>query len=107
MASFDDILATYRIERIELTTWIRQQWVRPAETPQGYLFDEVDEARVALIRDLRQDMMVDDEALELILSLIDQLYATRRVLHSVEEALDALPDPVRAEIRSRIGVTKR
>jgi chaperone modulatory protein CbpM len=106
MASFDEILATYRIERMELTTWIRQRWVRPAETPQGYLFDEVDEARVALIRDLRRDMMVDDEALELILSLIDQLYATRRVLHSVEEALDALPESVRAEIRSRIGVTK-
>ena len=102
MTSFDDIIAIYRVDRVELTSWIEQRWVRPQPTEQGFSFDEVDEARIGLIRELRQDLMVDEDALDVVLALLDQLYAARSMLRTVEEAIEACPEPVREEIRDRL-----
>ncbi|TVR84334.1 MAG: hypothetical protein EA405_01895 [Rhodospirillales bacterium] len=102
MTSFDDIVRIYRVERVDLTAWIERRWVRPAHTPEGFVFDDVDEARIALIRELRQDLLVDDEALAMVLNLLDQLYAARQMLRTVEDAIEACPEPVRREIRARL-----
>lgn len=100
MPTFDEIVRVYRVERLQLQTWIDQHWVRPTATPKGYVFDEVDEARITLIQEMRQEFMVNDEGLELVLSLLDQLYATRRVLQRIEQAMESLPEPVQREIRA-------
>jgi len=102
MTTFEEIIRLHRIQRVELTGWIEQRWVRPRETADGYVFDEVDEARIELISELRRDLMVEDDVLEVVLSLLDQLYATRRMLRTVEEALETLPEPVRAQIRAKL-----
>src|SRR5512147_635073 len=103
MPTFEDILRIHHLRRIELQAWIEQRWVRPLATPQGPVFDEADEARIALIRELRQEFLVNDDALDVVLSLLDQLYATRRVLKRVEEAVAALPEPIRVQIKTRLG----
>jgi chaperone modulatory protein CbpM len=102
MTTFEEILRLHRIQQVELTGWIEQRWVRPRQTAEGYVFDEVDEARIELISELRRDLMVEDDVLDLVLSLLDQLYATRRMLRTVEEAFEALPEPVRAQIRAKL-----
>lgn len=102
MTTFDDILRMHRLHRVELQTWIEQRWVRPRTTAQGMVFDAADEARIALIQELRQEFMCNDDALDVVLSLLDQLYATRRVLKSVEQALEGLPQPVREEVRAHL-----
>jgi hypothetical protein len=48
--------------------------------------------------------MVEEDVLGLVLSLLDQLYATRRMLRTVEEALETLPEPVRAQIKAKLRV---
>ena len=105
MASIEDILRLHRLERVELDAWIEQRWIRPQARGAELVFDEVDEARVALIVELRSAFMVNDEALGVVLSLLDQLYAARRILKSVEDVLEALPEPVREEIRARLRPT--
>lgn len=102
MTSFDDIVAIYHVDRVELTSWIEQRWVRPQRTEHGFDFDEIDQARIGLICELRQDLMVDESALEVVLALLDQLYAARCMLRTVEEAIEACPEPVREEIRIRL-----
>lgn len=102
MSSFDDILREFELEQVDLIRWIEQKWVRPTSSPEGFLFDEVDEARIALIRDLRRDLMVDDEVLGLVLSLLDQLYTARTMLRTVEEAIAELPTPVRDALRDSL-----
>ena len=102
MPTFDEILRLHHIERVELTGWIEQCWVRPRKTAEGYVFDEVDEARIALISELRRDLMVGDDVLGVVLSLLDQLYATRRMLRTVEEALMTLPEPAREQIKAKL-----
>lgn len=102
MATFEDILRTYSIEQVELNAWIEQRWVRPLETPHGLQFDDVDQARITLIRELRQEFMVNDDALGIVLSLLDQVYAARRALHTLEDALSTLPEPLRREVLSHL-----
>jgi len=99
---FDDIVRLHRVDRVELRAWIEQRWVRPQEAGGETLFDAVDAARVMLIRDLQRDLLPDPDALGLVLSLLDQLYATRRVLHSIEDAIAALPEDMRAEVVERL-----
>jgi chaperone modulatory protein CbpM len=102
MPSFDDILRTYRLQRVELQAWIEHRWVRPRTGTGGPEFDEADEARIALIRELRQEFLVDDDALEVVLPLLDQLYATRSVLRRLEAAVQTLPPALRQEVLARL-----
>ncbi len=99
----DDVIARCRVSTMELTAWIDESWVRPIETDGGYRFDEADVARIELICDLRETMAIDDEAMPLVLSLLDQLYSARRLLAGVTAALDDLPAPLREEVRRYLG----
>lgn len=64
----------------DLERWIAQEWVRPDGAEGHYMFREIDIARVRLIRQLRDEMDIDEQALPVVLSLLDQLYDLRRRL---------------------------
>jgi len=66
------------LSRQELERWISNHWVRPDDQDGDYFFHEIDVARVRLIQELRDDFEVNEEAVPVILSLIDQLYLQRR-----------------------------
>ncbi|AML52893.1 chaperone modulator CbpM [Falsihalocynthiibacter arcticus] len=68
---------------------VQEAWVAPATGQSGPLFDDLDLARLQLIADLNEDMEVNDEALPIILSLIDQLNANRRLFHALDQAINA------------------
>ena len=79
-----------RVERVtpaELEDWIARAWIRPDGEPGRYVFQPIDEARVRLILELRHDLRIDDEALPLVLSLLDQLYAERRHISRMRDAI--------------------
>jgi chaperone modulatory protein CbpM len=44
-------------------------------------FSDVDLARAQLIRDLRDDLGVNDEGISVILHLLDQVHGLRRSMH--------------------------
>jgi chaperone modulatory protein CbpM len=86
------------LDEAELATWIERRWVRAEAAPTGYLFREVDVARVRLIVEIRRECALDDEALELVLSLLDQVYRLRRQLKALSDAVTAQPDEIRGRI---------
>ena len=69
----------------DLRRWITAGYVRPDATSDTLIFQEIDVERVRLILDLRDDLAVNEEALPLVLSLLDQLYDARRRLRRLEE----------------------
>jgi len=71
---------------------ISQSWVTPAQATEGAMFDELDVARLRLIAELRRDMGVNDDAVPIILSLIDQLNAAQRRLRALDRAIGQDPD---------------
>ena len=87
----------------ELERWVAHAWVRPDGAPGAYGFREIDVARARLIHELREDMRVNDDAVPLVLSLMDQLYEERRRMRRLRDALDdALTEPSRQTVLRRI-----
>ena len=63
-----------------LELWIEQEWLVPEETPTGLHFQEIDVARVRLIRELQSRIGANDAGIDVILHLMDQLHGMRRAM---------------------------
>jgi chaperone modulatory protein CbpM len=83
----------------ELRVWIREGWIAPVTGDTGPQFDETDLARIRLVCQLRDDLELQEEAVPLVLSLVDQLYGLRRELKALAQAVDRQPDDVRHRIQ--------
>jgi chaperone modulatory protein CbpM len=86
------------LTQVELVTWVERGWVLPDAAEAGLEFHEIDVARVSLIRDMRRDMDLAEDAIPLVLSLLDQVYDLRRTLKSVLSAVERQSQDVRSAI---------
>lgn len=103
MIEFDELLTRYAgLDRAELDAWIDAGWVLPKRHNRGWIFEEVDVARVGLILEMRRECAIDEEALPLVLDLLDQVYALRRQMRRLCDALAAQPEDVQAAIRQAL-----
>ena len=75
------------LDERRLQLWIEQHWVRPVQSSGQPVFAEIDMARLHLILDL-ETLDVGEAAMPVVLSLLDQLHETRRLIHRVVDALD-------------------
>jgi chaperone modulatory protein CbpM len=92
------------LRREDVERWIGEAWVRPEGEPH-YVFGEIDVARVRLIVELRDQLRLDDEAMPVVLSLLDQLYDERRRLRRLRDLLvEVLPEEQRSALRRRVEV---
>jgi chaperone modulatory protein CbpM len=99
MIELDDLLHQMRgLDRRELVRWVENRWVLPEPRDQTWIFHEVDVARVELILEIRQEFAIDEEALPLVLGLLDQVYDLRRQLRRMCDALAAQPPDVQAAV---------
>ncbi|MEO6459963.1 MAG: chaperone modulator CbpM [Bdellovibrionota bacterium] len=53
--------------------FVSQTWITPVD-PDAMLFDDEDVARIRLIHDLRTQLGVNEDAIPVILHLVDQLH---------------------------------
>lgn len=86
-----------------LTGFVRARVVVPVGSDQGDLYREVDLARLRLLCDLEQDYRLDDEALALVMSLLDQLNAARADMRALLAALAAQPPETRQSLRAALS----
>jgi chaperone modulatory protein CbpM len=99
MIVFEELLARFGdLERGELIRWVENRWVLPERHNQTWVFHEVDVARVELIFEIRREFAVDDEAMPLVLGLLDQVYGLRRQMRRLCDALEAQPPEVQQAI---------
>jgi len=98
MRRLDDVLAEVDLPKAEVEAWIRDEWLRPARSGGTYLFDEADVARCRLIGELRRDLLLDEEAIPVVLSLLDQIYALRHALNDLHDALHRASRETREEV---------
>jgi len=103
MITFETVVRTVSgVKSSELRAWIEEGWVRPELRRGQPFFREIDVARVRLIRELRRDLAIDSEALPVVLSLLDQLYETRRRLRALSDAIATQPAAVRRTLRVKL-----
>ncbi|MGI9452843.1 MAG: chaperone modulator CbpM, partial [Geminicoccaceae bacterium] len=88
-----------RIDRVELSRWIDRGWIMPArEGDKEPVFSEADIARIQMICDVRHDLLVEEETIPLVLSLLDQIYALRHQRNTLADAIRRRPEAVRTAI---------
>jgi chaperone modulatory protein CbpM len=78
--SKQEFLDRTQLDRETLEVWIEDEWLVPSGTAPEVAFSEADVARAKLIRDLMQDLGVNDEGVGVILNLLDQMHGLRRAL---------------------------
>jgi len=102
MRRLAEVVAELSIESTVLMGWIDQRWIRPTLSEGEPLFDEADLARARLIAELRRDFTVGDEAMPVVLNLLDQVYALRKALNDLTRAIKACPPEVQDKIAENL-----
>lgn len=93
-----EILLRARLDAASVEAWVEAGWLAPGgDAAAGRSFSELDLARACLIRDLRDEMGVNDEGVAVVLDLLDQVHGLRRALRRLAGAVHALPEPLRQE----------
>lgn len=95
------------LESGTLEDWVAQGYVRPRSADGGSDFDDSDVARVRLLCSLRDDLAVNEEALPVVVSLLDQMYSLRRALKAMTTALGTEPHEVRARVTRTVRAELR
>ena len=102
-----EFLSRAQLQAEVLEAWVAAGWLMPGAQAGteagGPQFNEIDVARVRLIRDLQADMGVNDEGVGVILDLIDQVHGLRRTLGDLLSAIHAQPQ----DMRERLAVHVR
>jgi chaperone modulatory protein CbpM len=82
-----EFLAHAGVQVQTLDLWLEQRWLIPDQASGGTSFSDVDVGRAHLIRDLKTDLGVNDEGVDVILHLLDQLHGLRRALDQLHKDL--------------------
>ena len=102
LISFEEVVSQVEVSGAELSIWIEQHWVLPVEEEGSFFFDSTDVARVRLIADLRGDMGVNEEAMPVVLRLLDQVYSLRHALADLTTAIKGLPEEARNQLEAEL-----
>lgn len=100
--TFERVTAEIQVSGTELSAWIERNWVLPVVEEGRYLFDEADVARARLIAELHRDLEVNEEAMPVVLRLLDQVYSLRRALADLNRAVKTLPEDAQEQLRAEL-----
>jgi chaperone modulatory protein CbpM len=93
-------------DTVEIASWIERGWVQPEQDGEALVFQEIDVARVRLIRDLRHTLDLGEEAVPVVLSLMDQVYELRGQLRAVLRALEGQSAEVHQSVLRALGIER-
>ncbi|MBO0709712.1 MAG: hypothetical protein J2P47_00365 [Acetobacteraceae bacterium] len=91
---------------VEIASWVERGWVQPEYDGDQLVFQEIDVARVRLIRDLRHELALGDDAVPVVLSLMDQVYDLRNQLRAVLHAIENQSTDVRQSLLRALGLER-
>lgn len=89
-----------------LVAYIEAELVIPLQTDEGRMFRQMDMARLELLCDLSVQLGLEEDALGVILSLIDQLHGVRHELRCVLGAIAQQPEELRSRLEQAIRSAK-
>lgn len=97
------IAAVPRLTAPVLARYVEARLIWPVQSERGPVYRRVDIARLELLTDLTEGMDLSEDALEIVMRLIDQLHAARADLRSVLAAIASQP----REVRETLGAAVR
>jgi chaperone modulatory protein CbpM len=101
MITLDDLLGRHgELTSVHIERWVARGLLRPS---QGGSFEAVDVARVSLLAELVDDIGLDEDAAETVVTLLDQLHASRRQLKLLGDAIAKQPPATRQAIAETLS----
>jgi chaperone modulatory protein CbpM len=88
-----EFLLRARVDRDTLEMWIAEEWIIPSGPDLETSFTDADLARAELIRDLKEDMEVNNAGVGVILNLVDQMHGLRNALAELIRTSRSAPRP--------------
>jgi chaperone modulatory protein CbpM len=101
--TLEQVVAEIGVDRAAVTSWVEQRWVLPETEGSVWQFDDMDLARLRLIAELTQELEIGNEAIPVVLNLLDQIYQLRDKLSVLEHAIESASPECRAEIARILG----
>lgn len=101
LTEIEIVQAVPRLNPSMLVLFVDAEIILPLQSERGPLFRPMDVVRIELACDLREQFELQDDALGMVLSLVDRLHGVRAELKAVLGALEA-EEP---EIRNRVCET--
>lgn len=101
-SAHDALAAVPDLTADQLDRYILMGVIQPVQSEQGPVFRDIDIARLSLIVDLADGYSLDDEALGLIMSLLDQLHGLRGDMRAILDAVAHEPPETRARLSRTI-----
>ena len=98
----ETIDAVEDLDADQLRRYIRAGVVVPVQSESGPLFRELDLARLSLLVDLTEGYHLDEEALGLVMSLVDQLHGLRGDMRAMLDAVAREPTETRLRLKAAI-----
>lgn len=92
------IEAVGRLTRTRLSAFVSAEAVRPASGPQGACYTQVDIARLELLCDLTEGFELEEDALGLVVALVDRLHAAEADLAALMRVVAEEPPEVRRRL---------
>ncbi|MDI1229266.1 MAG: chaperone modulator CbpM [bacterium] len=100
MKTLDEVLLIVegQIDRPTLESFMSRDWLRPPMGEFGPYFEDVDVSRLNLVLYLQQVINVNQDGIDVVLSLVDQLYTLRQQTQKLQTSLLQLPTLTRDEV---------
>ncbi len=100
MKRMNDVLDSFGqfIDQHELEDFIARGWICPLRDETDYIFEDIDIARTHLICELHIEMKIEADTMNIILSLLDQLYERKSYLEQIIKAIETQPEDIRNAI---------
>ena len=110
MITLDELTRRHaRLTVARLEAWITRGLLRPVDVQGMALggemccgFTAVDAARVALLYELSEELLFDDDTLDTVVDLIDQIHGLRHHLGNLAEAIAQQPEDVQRAIAAAV-----
>lgn len=103
----DEVITTVsRLTRRQLLTFVEVGVIKPQQASGGNVFAQMDIARLELLCDLTGDLELDETALSIVVSLIDQLHAARQDLAALARTIDNLSPETRMTLLAEMKSSK-
>ena len=81
------------LDENRIADWIARGWVQAeGQTRRDWSFTEPAVARLHLLHDLQLDLALDDQAVPVVVALLDQIHALRQTLRTIGELVQQTPD---------------
>ena len=104
----DDLIAAVpRLTRTRLIAFVEAEVIVPVRSERGALYRQIDRARAELACDLADAFDLHEDALGMVLSLLDQLHGVRGELRAVLGALESEPAEVRRRVAESLFANRR